>query len=255
MTNKVLIVTGASRGIGRATAQYLLQQSHNVVVVARSEAPLQSLQEEYPRQVAVLAGDFSDPSLGTKAVELATSRWGCLDGVVVNHGTLGTVGKIADASTQEWSAAFNVNFFSAVALVQAALPLLRHSRGRIVLVSSGAAVTAYRTWGSYGSSKAALNHLALTLANEETQVTTVALRPGVVDTQMQTDIREKHHPFMEPEDAKRFAQLKSSGSLLRPEQPGHVMARLALEAHKELSGKFLSWNAEELAPYQDSGNT
>jgi len=108
--------------------------------------------------------------------------------------------------------------------VQGALPSLRESKGRIVIVSSGAAINAYSTWGSYGSSKAAVNHLVATLANEEQTVTAISIRPGVVDTEMQQDIREKHHSVMDEEDRKKFLELKAEGKLLRPEQPGNVIS-------------------------------
>lgn len=70
-------------------------------------------------------------------------------------------------------------------------------------------------------------------------MTSVSVRPGVVDTDMQRDIREKHSTFMDTHDATKFASLKSEGKLLKPEQPGHVIAKLAVDAPKELSGKFL----------------
>lgn len=79
----------------------------------------------------------------------------------------------------------------------------------------------------------------MTLATEEPAVTTVSIRPGVVDTDMQKAIRETHNNSMDEADAARFAKLKSSGELLRPEQPGNVMARLAIDAPRELSGQFL----------------
>jgi len=67
---------------------------------------------------------------------------------------------------------------------------------------------------------------------------------------MQRDIREKHNGFMDAGDAAKFAELKTSGGLLKPEQPGHVIAKLALDASSELSGQFLNWNAEEVKQYQ-----
>jgi NAD(P)-dependent dehydrogenase (short-subunit alcohol dehydrogenase family) len=109
------------------------------------------------------------------------------------------------------------------------------------MTSSGAATYAYQTWGAYGASKAALNHLAMTIGAEEPDVTTIAIRPGTVDTEMQRELREVHHATMTPEDAKKFADLKSSGKLLKPEQPGHVMAKLVLDAPRELTGKFLTY--------------
>lgn len=249
-SSKVVILTGASRGIGLAAAHHLLKQSHKLVVVARSEPPLRDLEKQYPEQVAVLAGDLSDFSLGHKAVELAQQRYSKLDGVILNHGVLDPVKRLADSSAEEWRAAYDTNFFSAIAFAKASLQPLRETKGCIILVSSGAAANAYPTWGAYGSAKAALNHLALTLASEEKDITSIALRPGVVDTEMQRDIREKHNTAMAASDAKRFAELKSSGSLLRPEQPGHVMAKLVVNPPTELNGKFLSWDAEELKSYQ-----
>ena len=247
---KVVIVTGASRGVGLAIAHYLLQRSHNVVAVARSEQPLRSLEKQYAGQVAVVAGDLADFSLGQKAVDLATNYWQRLDGLVINHGVLDPVKRLADSTAEEWRASFDINFFSAIAMVKAALQPLRESKGRVIFTSSGAATNAYQGWGAYGSAKAAMNHLAMTIAKEEEAITAIAIRPGTVDTQMQQDIREKHDTAMDANDAKKFAELKSSGSLLKPEQPGHVIAKLVLEGSKELSGKFLQWNAEELEAFQ-----
>jgi NAD(P)-dependent dehydrogenase (short-subunit alcohol dehydrogenase family) len=116
---------------------------------------------------------------------------------------------------------------------------LSQSQGKIILTSSGAAVNAYAAWGAYGASKAVFSHLALTLAVEEPEVTTISLRPGAVDTEMQRELREIHHTTMDTKDVAKFASLKSDGKLLRPDQPGHVIAKLALDAPKTLNGKFL----------------
>ena len=91
----------------------------------------------------------------------------------------------------------------------------------------------------------------MTLAVEEPSVTTVSIRPGVVDTDMQKSIREVHHTSMDAKDAAKFSELKSTGGLLKPEQPGHVMAKLVLDAPKDLNGQFLSWNDQKLAEFQD----
>ncbi|TIA39874.1 NAD(P)-binding protein [Aureobasidium pullulans] len=249
--DKVIILTGASRGIGLATAHYLLKQSCRVVTVARSRQPMDNLSKQYPGQVEVLAGDLSDLSLGQKAADLAKSKWNRLDGVIVNHGILDPVKRVANVEAEEWRNLFDVNVFSAIALVKASLPALRESKGNIILCSSGAAAGAYSTWGAYGASKAVLNHLAMTLAVEEPDVTTLSIRPGVVDTDMQVSIRETHNTSMDAKDAAKFKELKETGGLLKPEQPGHVMAKLALDAPKDLNGKFLSWNDEKLAAFQE----
>ncbi|RJE22153.1 short-chain dehydrogenase [Aspergillus sclerotialis] len=252
MSSKTIIVTGASRGIGLAITKYLLASphSHNVVVVARSIEPLQKLKSQYNKQVEVLNGDLADLSLPQKAVDLAVKSFGRLDGLVLNHGILGQVGKIAQADLQEWKNGFDINFISLVAFVKAGLPALRESKGKIIFTSSGAAVTAYRGWGLYGASKAAMNHLALSLGEEEPDVTSVSIRPGMVDTEMQRELREDHATTLEPQVHSKFTTVHKEGKLLKPEQPGHVMAKLVLDAPKSLSGQFLSWNDKKLDEFQ-----
>jgi len=217
----------------------LLGQKCNVVAVARSNDPLQKLQKEYPEQVKPLVGDLADFSIGKKAVDLAKSTWNRLDGLIVNHGVLNPVKRIADANAEDWRECFDINVFSAVAIIKEALPSLRHSKGKIILVSSGAAVSAYATWGAYGASKSVLNHIALTLAAEEPAVTSISIRPGIVDTGMQRELREIYNTVMDKKDAEKFASLKADGKLLKPEQPGHVIAKLSLDGPKDLSGQFL----------------
>lgn len=91
----------------------------------------------------------------------------------------------------------------------------------------------------YGSSKACINHLAATLAAEEPDITSIAVRPGVVDTQMQQDVQNIHTANMSEKDAKKFHDLHREGKLLKPEQPGNVMARLVTDGSHELSGKYI----------------
>jgi NAD(P)-dependent dehydrogenase (short-subunit alcohol dehydrogenase family) len=78
----------------------------------------------------------------------------------------------------------------------------------------------------------------MTLAVEEPDITTVSIRPGVVDTDMQVEVR-RHNSVMEAKDTQKFKSLHEEGKLLKPEQPGNVMARLAVAGEKVLSGKFL----------------
>jgi NAD(P)-dependent dehydrogenase (short-subunit alcohol dehydrogenase family) len=297
--------------------------------------------------VEVLAGDLQDLELGKRAVNICVDRWGRVDAVVVNHGTLEPVKKVADTEASEWAEAFGVNVFSAVALVsvslvfsfpsdypmqtrpllspspkahrqpfcftikstifhvalyfsssvllfplllhhslpfaaslhvtsahyshllrssktsylthsqvKAAIPSLRQTHGTIIFTSSGAAVKGYTGWSCYGASKAVLNHFAISLAVEEPLITSIAIRPGVVDTEMQRDIREKHAEAMGPKDSERFMKLKEEGGLLRPEQPGHVIAKLAVagkEGIEGLSGKFLNWDDGSLGAFQEEG--
>jgi NAD(P)-dependent dehydrogenase (short-subunit alcohol dehydrogenase family) len=194
-----------------------------------------------PGSIVVFPADLANLGAGAAIVETAIQTYGRLDGIILNHGTLGPVKRLSESTAQNWRDAFDVNFFSAVEIIQAALPELRRSHGKIVVTSSGAATNAYTAWGAYGASKAAINHLVTTLEVEEPDITSVAIRPGTVDTEMQREIREKHNLVMDPQDATKFANLKKDGKLLQPEQPGNVIARLVLDAPKALSGRFMSY--------------
>jgi NAD(P)-dependent dehydrogenase (short-subunit alcohol dehydrogenase family) len=163
-----------------------------------------------------------------------------IDALILNHGTLDPVQRIASTSVSSWRSAFDINVFGALSFITAAIPSLRASKGRILVTSSGAALSAYSTWGAYGASKATLNHIVKTLAVEEPDITSIAIRPGVVDTKMQEAIREVHHGVMDEKDMEKFMGLHESGGLLKPEQPGHVMAKMAITERglEPLSGGF-----------------
>jgi NAD(P)-dependent dehydrogenase (short-subunit alcohol dehydrogenase family) len=92
--------------------------------------------------------------------------------------------------------------------------------------------------------------VAATLGVEEPDVTTVSVRPGVVDTEMQRAIREEHNVAMSSGDQEKFHGLHREGKLVRPEQPGGVIANLAVRGERGLSGKFLSWDDESLMGYR-----
>ncbi|CAG8948707.1 hypothetical protein HYFRA_00001828 [Hymenoscyphus fraxineus] len=248
--SKVIILTGASRGIGLAIAQFLLKASHKLVLVARTAEPLEKLKKEFPGQVEILVADLADFSNGQKAVDLCLKSFTKLDSLILNHGTLSPVARIADSTPEEWRSLYDTNFFSALSFIKAAIPPLRETKGRIITTSSGAAVNAYSTWGAYGSSKAALHHLVMTLKNEEPDIVSISVRPGVVDTDMQKEVRS-HAQTMDPNDVSKFKSLYETGKLLRPEQPGNVIAKLAVGAGKELGGLLLGWNDKELSEFQD----
>ena len=109
-------------GIGAAIAEFLLKQSHNVVLIARTEQPLEELRKVYPKQVLILAGDLGDFLLAQKAVASALEAFGNLDGLIVNHGMMDPVMKIETSDIEEWRKLFDVNFFSAVAFVSIEKP-------------------------------------------------------------------------------------------------------------------------------------
>ncbi|KAI8979386.1 hypothetical protein BDF20DRAFT_869236 [Mycotypha africana] len=255
----VIIITGASKGIGKAATIAALEKFNaRVVAIARSGDLLNELHEHVSKvlnkgdQLELVAGDATNKDIVQKAVDTAVQKWGRLDSVIANAGVLEPVATVAESSIEDWKKLFDVNFFSVILLAQIALPHLRKAdNGSIVIVSSGAALKGYRGWGAYGSSKAAINHLTNTLGVEEPNVTTVALRPGVVDTGMQDTIRAVGAEAMKDDHAK-FVDLHREGKLIDPKTPGHILSALACNPPKELSGRFFSWDDNEMKPYQPS---
>ncbi|KAI0455719.1 short-chain dehydrogenase [Xylaria acuta] len=252
--SKVFIVTGASRGLGLAIAQALLREPHSnnkVFAVARSEDGLRRLKTEHGGDsVDYATADLSDLKEAPRIVASAVKAFGRVDGLVVNHSTLSPITKIFDSDAEEWRRAFDINVFSAVALVKESIAELRKSHGRVIFVSSGASSNAYIGWGAYGTSKAALDHLCAHLAIEEPTITAVTVSPGKVDTAMQKQIRDEGHIGMSPDIHASFVAEHENGRLLNPDQPGTVIAKLAIGAPNALTGKHFRWNAAELSDFQ-----
>lgn len=110
-----------------------------------------------------------------------------------------------------------------------------------MFISSGAATGAYAAWAAYGTGKAAINHVCAHLAVEEPDIIAVAVSPGKVDTAMQQQIRELGGSGMEPGQHASFIDEHTQGKLLRPEQPGAVIAKLVDNATRDLSGKHFRY--------------
>ncbi|KAI9497156.1 hypothetical protein BDB00DRAFT_805224 [Zychaea mexicana] len=251
----VFLLTGASRGIGKATALAALTTFNaRVVAVARNADLLKELQSEADKlgkadSLVVVAGDVTDIQIVKQSVALAIEKWGQLDAIIANAGVVQPLASVADVSIEEFKRSFDINFFSIVSLIQEALPHLRKSKGSIIMVSSGAASRGYLGWAAYGSSKAAMNHLASTLSAEESDVTSIAIRPGIVDTDMQSVLRAEGKESMK-DDHQKFIDLYNSGALVRPEQSGHVLAALAAKPPRAMTGSFCSWDDESLKDYR-----
>jgi NAD(P)-dependent dehydrogenase (short-subunit alcohol dehydrogenase family) len=178
------IVTGASRGLGRALTRALVERGWRIVVDARDGEALRR-EWGYPPHDVVIAGDVSDSSHRRDLVRAAGES---VDLVVNNASILGPspLPQLADYPLDELRRVYEVNVVAPLALIQAALPRLP-SGARIVNVTSDAAVEAYEGWGGYGSSKAALEQLGAVLAVERPDLRVYTVDPGDMRTQMHQD--------------------------------------------------------------------
>jgi NAD(P)-dependent dehydrogenase (short-subunit alcohol dehydrogenase family) len=184
----VAVVTGASRGLGRALALGLAAQGWSLVLDARGAPALEAVAGElagYGVPVAALPGDVGDP--GHRAALIAAAEaLGGVDLLVNNASVLGAepLVPLAEHGLAGFRQALEVNVVGPLALVQAALPLLRESSGAVLNISSDAAVEAYPTWGGYGATKAALDQLSAVLAQEEPALRVWSVDPGDMRTAM-----------------------------------------------------------------------
>ena len=222
-----------------------------MIAVARSSEKLKELASQYGEdRVGFVAGDVTDSQTAANAVNLAIEKFGHIDSVVLNAGVLDPVGKIDQVDVDSWKKHFDVNLFSLVDLIQKSIGHLRKTNGTVIAVSSGASTSHYSGWYAYGCSKASVNHLIMALAAEEDQISAISVAPGVVNTEMQQDIRDVFSKNMNQDTAKKFLDLHNNDELLPPLVPATVYANLALRGFsKELNGSYLRWNDELLASY------
>ncbi len=184
----IALVTGTSRGLGKALAQELGRLGWQLIVDARSGTVLQEASKGFgdsPR-VTALAGDVSDPAHRDEMVK-AVHRVGRLDLLVNNASTLGPTPRpdLSDYPLDELQRVIHINAIAPLGLIQALLPELTESQGAIINVSSDAALEPYAGWGGYGSSKAALDQLSAVLAEEQPAIRIYSFDPGDMRTKMQ----------------------------------------------------------------------
>jgi len=183
----VAIVTGASRGLGRALATGLAHAGWHLVIDARHGDALAAARDQLARLTTVLAlpGDVTDPAHRDALIDGA-GRLGGLDLLVNNAGILGPSPQpaLADYPISALREVYEINMVAPLALTQLALPRLRDNGGAVINVTSDAAVEAYPGWGGYGSAKAALEQASRVLAAEEPDVRVWWVDPGDLRTQM-----------------------------------------------------------------------
>jgi NAD(P)-dependent dehydrogenase (short-subunit alcohol dehydrogenase family) len=224
------LITGASRGLGRALAGGLAAAGYSLVIDARDEQALrraaQDIRASVPgASVSALAGDVTNPG-HRSALQGVGGR---LDLLVNNAGTLGSVPlpALADYPLDELRAAFEANVLAPLALVQLFLPALRERGGAVLNITSDAAIEPYSGWGGYGAVKAALEQASNVLAAEEPAIRVWWVDPG----DLRTDMHQAAFPGQDISD--------------RPLPETVVPALVRLVAERLPSGRY---RAAELVP-------
>lgn len=245
----VIIITGASRGIGASVAHWLAQAGNKVVLSARSKKGLLKCADKVEKlggKALAVPMDVSDPEACRGLVSKTIDTFGRIDGLVNNAGVVTPLASIENIDPEAWKYCMAVNATGPFHMTKFSLPQLRINRGRIINVSSGAANIPIETASAYCASKAALNHFTSVLASEEPDITTVAIRPGVVDTDMQAYLRKEGPQVMPKETADYYLDLKSGSKLEPPKIPARSIAWLVLHAPSKMSGTFRSYDDSDI---------
>ena len=192
MQGKVVVITGASRGIGAAAATAFVQSGARVALLARTTDQTQALATRLGGDALALLCDVANAASVAGAIDAVIARWGRIDVLINNAGTIDPIARLADAEIGAWSRAIDVNLKGVFFGMKCVLPVMLAQRsGTILTVSSGAAHSPLEGWSAYCASKAGAAMLTRSAHLEEggAGLRIMGLSPGTVATDMQVAIK------------------------------------------------------------------
>jgi len=208
LKGKLALVTGASRGIGAATAEALAGAGAHVILTARTATDLEAVEDRINAaggSATIAPLDLTESDSIARLATAISGRWEKLDIMVLNAATLGTLGAVAQIDGKEYNRILTLNVLAQQTLVASFYSLMRRSDGaRLIAVTSSVAQSPRAYWGAYGSAKAALENLVLSYSQEVGNVTNIRVAivdPGATATQM----RARAFPGEDPTTLKQPA--------------------------------------------------
>jgi NAD(P)-dependent dehydrogenase (short-subunit alcohol dehydrogenase family) len=194
LTGRAAIITGGSRGLGRAIARRFIREGADVMIAARDITALQEAVGELvascansSQRVHCQVADISDPHDVQRLVDVTIDTLGRVDILVCNAGVLGPIGRVEEVDWDRWAETIRINLLGTVLCCRAVLPVMRRQgTGRIIVLSGGGATAPRPQLSAYATSKAAVVRFAETLAEElrDTGITVNAVAPGALNTRM-----------------------------------------------------------------------
>lgn len=249
LTGKSVLVTGGGRGIGRATALAVSRCGARVILTARGRAEIEAVAAEigaFGGESTAITCDLAQLHDVRRLFEAA----GPVDILINNAGVIAPIAKVVLSDPEEWLHNIEVNLVGVYLTCRYALPaMLERGWGRIINVSAGAARGTTVGWSAYSAAKAGVEAFTSVLAREiEGQGVLVnAVRPGIVDTEMQVEIRGSSAERFSSENVERFRGYKERGLLRQPDDPARLMVWLLSEQATEIHGQVLAIDDPEVA--------
>ncbi|MFO8031520.1 MAG: SDR family oxidoreductase [Desulfohalobiaceae bacterium] len=246
LAGSTALITGASRGLGRACALAMASAGANLVLVARSRQELENTAQEARSQgvrALALAVDLEDTGQARQDVQSALQDNGPVDILVNNAAVIGPARFLEDQQDcSRWQRTLQINLQAAACLIHELLPgMLEKGRGRVINVVSGLASMAFPRFSAYCASKAGLLQLTRCLSQEYQGrgVQFVGLDPGVLDTDMQAGIRSLDSRQLGPL-RRQFMELKEQGQLRAPQEVAKLVLALAKRDSEQDSGRVFA---------------
>jgi NAD(P)-dependent dehydrogenase (short-subunit alcohol dehydrogenase family) len=238
LDGKIIIVTGASRGIGAAAAAALATSGATVVLTARDGKLASEVARSIGGSATAQACDVSDYAAFAALVAETKARFGRLDALINNAGVIEPIASIADSDPSTWARNIDINLTGAYHAIRAVLPgMLEGGGGTIVNVSSGAAIRPLEGWSAYCSAKAGLHMLTRAIALETAGkgIRVFGFQPGTTDTDMQVLIRAS--------GVNQVSQIPR-GNLTPVAHPAAAIVYLCTAAADDLNGQEFSLRDE-----------
>lgn len=244
LKNKVAVITGAGRGIGKAIAEGFAQEGAAVVLIARTKSELEKTTERiqtFGRRVLAVPADVSDSNSVDDFCKIVLEEFGGIDILVNNAGRQFPIGPLVENDTKDWIETIMVNLVGTVLCCKAVLPgMIERRQGKIINLSGGGATAPRPNFSAYAASKAAVIRLTETIAEEVKpfNIQVNAIAPGAINTRMLEEVLSAGDAIGEiaAEQAKR--QKQTGGDSL--EAAAALAVFLASDESGSLTGKLIS---------------
>lgn len=244
LKERVAIVTGAGRGLGRSIALALAQSGAAVTLVSRTRQDLEEVAEAITKRGGeglILDGDVSQPSDITRMVEETLSRFSRVDILVNNAAVVGPPRFLEDADLESWRETIDINLTGAFLCSREVLPeMARQKKGKIINIASGLGEMPFPRFCTYAVSKAGIIQLTRSLSEEMKphNIQVNAIDPGVMDTGMQGRIRSMGAEVLGDDIYERFVSYWEEGSLRKPEEVAPLAVFLSSPDSGNITGHY-----------------